>query len=240
MLWQINAAKKMKELLSNIINSEEITLGGSVLNPTELDLYSDVDMKITLSDNTPINITNVLEAIADEFAPVFGYEVISHSRKDAIRLCLDNGMRFDLVFRYPHDKTMLSADTSNSNRIDGLVNQFHFFAAMALVKLGRKDNLIAAHLALEMQQILIGIQMIIRDDNKGTNIHRFGGAEEIPFLVTPKRVSAPVNLNCDTANAVLAILISAVDEMDNALKKHRFEHSMKSDVLAAMIIHFFT
>jgi len=38
-----------------------------------------------------------------------------------------------------------------------------------LVKLGRNDNLTAAHLVLEMFQLIIVIQMILRDKETGAN-----------------------------------------------------------------------
>ena len=219
----------MAKILNETLNADEIMIEGSLQRPAELDLYSDVDMKILLRDNTPINTEVLLESVAAEFAPVLGFEVISHLREDAVRVCLENGMRFDLVFRYPSDKEPVAEDESFSCKIYNVVNQFWFFAAMVLVKLGRKDNLIAAHLSLELCQLLIVIQMLVRDNKKGTAVHRFGDSEI---------VSAPFNLGNDTADEILAMLLSAAIKMDNELERLNLGYAKKSGVLNSLALHF--
>jgi len=240
MLWQIDASKKMVNVLNKVLLIDDVVIGGSVESPAELDIYSDVDIKIILLDNTRINIKNVLDAIATEFAPVFGFEVISHTRKDAIRVCLENGMRFDLIIRYPNDKEPMSEDDTFSQKVDGVVNQFWFLASMILVKLGRRDNLIAAHLSLELYQLVIVVQMLVRDNAKDTNIHRFGDSEKIPSLHTLSCIAAPFSLSCDTADKVLAMLFSVASEMENELARLNFGYSKKSDVLESMALQLLT
>jgi hypothetical protein len=218
MMWQKDAADKMSSLLSGLYEIDEITIGGSLNNPAQLDKFSDVDMQIFLTHNAQINIKALLAALSKTFAPVFGYEVISHARKDAIRVCLENGMRFDLVFRYPTDKIPQAADDSFAGKIDAVVNQFWFFASIILAKLGRRDNLIAAHMAFEMCQLIIVIQMLERDEAKGTNIHRFGDGEHIAVLHhSPKGFNHPT-LACETANEILSVLFSAAAHMGDESK----------------------
>jgi len=227
-MWQINAAEKMSGLLSDLLDVDEIIIGGSLTTPDELDKYSDADMEIRLAGNTPIDIKALLAAASEEFAPVFGYEVISHSRKDAIRVCFENGMRFDLVFRYPADKKSEEPEPAEydsfASKIDTAVNQFWFYASLILAKLGRKDNLIAAHLALEMCQVIIVIQMLQRDNAKCTNIHRFGDGEDVPVIRrTPQTTGECENISllrrpvlaCETADEILSVVFSAAAHMDN-------------------------
>ena len=240
MLWQIDASKKMVNVLNKVLLIDDVVIGGSVESPTELDIYSDVDIKIILLDNVRINIKNVLDAIETEFAPVFGFEVISHSRKDAIRVCLENGMRFDLIIRYPNDKEPMSEDDTFSQKVDSVVNQFWFFASMILIKLGRRDNLIAAHLSLELYQLVIIIQMLVRDHAKDTNIHRFGDSENIPFLHTQNCISASYSLNCNTADKILSMLFSVANEMENELARLNLSSSKKNDTLKSMALQLLT
>ena len=203
-LWQIESAEKMQNFISNLYKVDSIQKKGSVLNPKELDMYSDVDMEIFLSDNTAIDIKDFLGAVAKNFSDVFGYEVIAHSRKDAIRMCLVNGQRFDLIFRYPSDKEVRHEENSATQKIDELKNQFWFMASMVLVKLGRKDNLIAAQLALELCQLIIVIQMLARDEKKGTNIHRFGDDEAVPIF----------NALAGASFDISSVLFTAADMLD--------------------------
>ncbi|MCL2202532.1 MAG: hypothetical protein FWB88_01135 [Defluviitaleaceae bacterium] len=233
-MWQKDAADKMSSLLSELLKIDKIIIGGSLNNPAELDKYSDVDMEVLLSDNAPINIKTVLSAISKNFTTIFGYEIISHSRKDAIRICCENGMRFDLIFRYPTDKKPKKEDDSFASKIDAVVNQFWFFASMILLKLGRKDNLIAAHLAFELCQLIIVIQMLQRDDAKGTNIHRFGDGEQVAVLHhSPKGFHHPI-LTCKTANEILSVLFSAAAHMDEILDTLNLGYDEKSDALNKM------
>jgi len=218
MIWQTGAAEEMSGLLAGMLEIDEIKIGGSLKNPTELDVFSDVDMEIFIAGNTPVNIKEVLAAVSGRFAPVFGYEVISHSRKDVIRLCLENGMRFDLLFRYSCDKEALDRDDSFAGKVDAVVNQFWFIAALVLAKLGRRDNLIAAHLALEAWQLVVVVQMLERDNKKGTSIHRFGDGEAVPVLGCSFIPGRPF-LDYRTAGKILGMVYSAAGHMDEALQK---------------------
>ncbi|MCL2363549.1 MAG: hypothetical protein FWC71_02670 [Defluviitaleaceae bacterium] len=91
MLWQTDAAAKMTDLIMHLFNVEEVKAGGSVNHPSTLDIYSDVDIKIKINDDTPMNLQAFLHAVAHAFAPVFGYEFIQNTRAYTLRLCLDNG-----------------------------------------------------------------------------------------------------------------------------------------------------
>jgi uncharacterized MAPEG superfamily protein len=93
--------------------------------------------------------------------------------------------------------------------------------------------LIAAHLAFEMCQLIIVIQMLQRDDAKGTNIHRFGDGERVPVLRLSK-ISNRLNLACETANEILTMLFSAAALMDKMLGTLNLGHDGKSDSLNKM------
>ncbi|MCL2355982.1 MAG: hypothetical protein FWC70_02325 [Defluviitaleaceae bacterium] len=120
--WQVEASVKMSAFITEKFPASKIMFSGSVLNPSELDIYSDVDMQINMPDNTPVCVKDFLDAAAKIFSPVLGFEVISHSLKDAIRVCFENGMRFDLVFRYPCEKPIESSALKNT--VENIANQF--------------------------------------------------------------------------------------------------------------------
>jgi len=123
-------------------------------------------------------------------------------------VCFENGWRFDLSFHYPSSKILQIKDSSFLEKINSIVNQFWFMAVMVLVKLGRKDYLIAAHLVLELCQLIVVIQMMERDNAKGTNMHRFGDGEDVPVL------QALFQSDGSTEDIILAILFEAAKHMD--------------------------
>lgn len=63
-----------------------------------------------------------------------------------------------------------------------MANNFWFKGVVAIAKISRGDYLISSHLALEMAQDCIVLQMMLRDREKGTNIHRFGWKENVEIL----------------------------------------------------------
>jgi len=85
-------------------------------------------------------------------------------------------------------------------------------------RLGRGDYLIAAHLALEMCQLILVIQMMMRDEEKGTNMHRFGGKEAVPIMNFP-----PLTDVNDCAQ-IMNIHNHACEQMNKMQPNRRGEH----------------
>jgi len=61
-------------------------------------VFSDVDIKISLLNNVAVDTKDLLADISDNFDGIFGYKVHNNHDNDVMRLCLDNGWRFDLTF----------------------------------------------------------------------------------------------------------------------------------------------
>lgn len=59
--------------------------------------------------------------------------------------------------------------------LEGMINAFWFKVATAIAKVVRNDLLIAFHLALDLARDSLVLQMIRRDREKKTTIHRSGG-----------------------------------------------------------------
>ncbi len=152
------------------------------------DRYSDVDIKMTvrldlaeLGREGPL-YGDCLERLG--FAgDILGFHCErTGDRGEVIRLCRANGMRYDIIItpvasegaeRLPH----------HGNSSDWFeVNDFWFVAIQALGKLMRRDYLISSHLAHELVQRTLVLQMQIRDEEKGTTFHRYGYSEDLEYL----------------------------------------------------------
>jgi predicted nucleotidyltransferase len=179
--WQTRASEKMKNFLRNFSEIENVSMIGSMNEQNSLDIFSDIDLEIHLN-SSEFDLKKFINAMSTQVNTVFGYEIIGNDNCDTLRVCFENGWRFDLIFLYPDAKKFSKDDTSFSAKVDTLINQFWFIAFLALVKLGLNDYLIAAHLALELFQLNIVLQMLIRDFEKNTNVHRFGDKESVPVL----------------------------------------------------------
>jgi len=222
-MWQIKAAQDMKNFLSEFLNVERMTLKGSVLDPNLLDIYSDVDMEIHLLESAELDIAVLIAELCQQFNPVFGYEAHYQDDCAVLRICFENGQRFDLTIFCNSVKKI--GINSFATGIDVMANQFWFASSMVLTKLGRKDYLIASHLTLGLCQTVIVIQMMLRDNEKCTNIHRFGDAEDVPVLESLMLGKG------GTRGKILEILFYAVKCMDEICIQLDLGYAAKSDVL---------
>ncbi|MCL2420527.1 MAG: hypothetical protein FWD03_01600 [Defluviitaleaceae bacterium] len=233
-LWQTTAADKMAAFITDFFPASKVNFAGSMLDSSSLDVFSDVDMKISLSDNIAVNMEQLIKALSEQFHGVFGYQVCTGDGDDLLRICFDNGWRFDLTFIYPLPPARQTADASFTNKINETVHLFWFLSSLILAKLGRKDFLIAAHLALELCQLSIVVQMLIRDEEMKTNIHRFGNEEDVPILHS---------LICDqddTEHQILHMLFHAAGQMDITAKQLDDNYCDKRDTLKAFYCFKYT
>ncbi|MCL2424734.1 MAG: hypothetical protein FWD05_00175 [Oscillospiraceae bacterium] len=208
-LWQIQAAEKMTDLVNIYTDIDSIEFSGSMLDYSLLDVFSDVDMIIHLSDNAIFELNEWLDVMAKSICDIFGYELYENDNQCVIRVCFENGWRFDMTFINATKKSTHFVEDSFENKVGSIVNQFWFISVMVLIKLGRNDYLTAAHLALELMQLNIVIQMLVRDEKKKTNIHRFGDREDVS-------TTRSLNLTNESSNkdAILTILYHASEKMD--------------------------
>ena len=77
-LWRNQAANEMMNLLKNFTKIININLIGSMLNQNLLDMYSDVDMKIHLSDNAAIDIKKFFMTIEKQLCNI---RLSNHQRR---------------------------------------------------------------------------------------------------------------------------------------------------------------
>jgi hypothetical protein len=176
-IWQLELAE---ELGAQSPTSARLDLTGSVTEPTLLDGWSDLDVHLDLGGQPkPFDLLGGL--------PVWAVTEERSGDQQVLRTVLRDGRRLDLV------------------AVDGLVavpsaavdNDVRFLAALAAAKLGRGDQLIGFHLTLELLRACLVQAMLLRDRDRGTNVHRRGSerdalSEEVaalagsPLSVTPR------------------------------------------------------
>ena len=98
-----------------------------------------------------------------------------------------------------------------------MAGPFWFKAAVAITKVVRNDLLIGAHLALDLARDCLVLQMMRRDREKGTTIHRTGGwGNELidQLAVSEQQPSAQkildlIQWSCETFDALATTLSPA-------------------------------
>ena len=226
-LWHVKATKALTDFMQNTLAIEKINFTGSILDQNSLDIFSDVDMEIFLQENSDFNIKKYIQILSEEFS-IFGYEIISHENHDLLRVCFETGWRFDISLFY---KKKESLQVENfTDKIACVINQFWFMSFMILVKFGRNDFLVATHLALELCQLIIVIQMLLRDNTKKTNVHRFGNKENVPIFVS----LLSINNNDSLSDSILNVLFLAAEYMDKASESLDLGYTRRSDKLKAI------
>lgn len=164
------------------------------------DVLSDIDMAIYVTLH-PDNIRYVKEYLYDinrigiERKKYMGLLFVEEHLM--YRIIMKNGMRYDLGFAIEKDLKALINNIPMRKEIeikdDGKfwprwnlekADAFWFTEIQALAKLYRGDYLIGDHLAnMNINETLVA-QMIMRDDQYGTNIHRYGHKEILEYLNT--------------------------------------------------------
>lgn len=168
---------------------------------------------------------------------MFAAQRFADDRGVTVRLCLEDFRRFDIAF--VRRSTIDDAErirlfaTGHRVLLDRLEStpvptehpvspveededaEHHLCVAawfkliLGACKLGRGDHLIAAHLALEAAGDNIVLQMIQRDRQSGTQIHRYGQREPVPLLDVLRQSPG------DHAQGILWLLRRAGEQLDS-------------------------
>ncbi|MCL2819683.1 MAG: hypothetical protein FWD38_02470 [Oscillospiraceae bacterium] len=208
-LWQIKAADEMVTLISSHVGIVKYEFKGSLLDHNMLDEYSDVDISFYPTESAAPDSAGLFNAMSERFGKIFGYEVHNNPDNDVYRVCFETGWRFDLSFIYSNENVCPHEKVLPACLIESTVNQFWYISSMTLIKLGRKDNLVAAHLALELCQLVLVVEMQIRDKKMNTNQHRYGYNEDVPVIHALAKLK-----RSSSENEILDILFLAAENMD--------------------------
>ena len=233
--WQIKAADEITDFIRKHIPNVNIKIYGSLLNKDLIDVFSDVDMEVHVQNDSNFNIKNFICMISmfSKHYSVFGYELHAKEKNELLRICFENGWRFDISFMHYNNFDSLSIEGVD-NEIDNIINQFWFMASSVLIKIGRGDYLIASHLVLELCQLVIVIQMLVRDKAKSTNVHRYGDKEDVPIISSLlNNQNKNILFDCMIIK-ILSILYLAAEQMDVISDMYKLDYIRKKDKLKTM------
>ena len=181
-----------------------VVFGTAKPSDTTIDAWSDVDLLLISTDNRLATFFPSVEWLRP-FGTIYAFEQHQDSLTYTTRLCYENMRRVDIVcmtetelqqydqFRFWQPGQILFArDTAVTNHLlqpnhispfslpttqefEQIVNQFWYRSTVAVYKAIRNDLLIASHLSLELIQDCCVLGMMLRDRQKQTNHHRWGG-----------------------------------------------------------------
>lgn len=194
----------LPEVVNVIIRNIEITSMGEkakirhALEASYHDRFSDVDIHIYAKLH-PENCEETFvyyqhpERLGLSRDNYLGMMLGGQHDTPVLRLVMKNGIRYDLDFHLIKDlsATILQFPQEElTEKREGRfwpdwdlkkADAFWFIQIQALGKLYRGDYLIADHLANMQINETLAAQMVMRDDQYGTNIHRYGYFEELDY-----------------------------------------------------------
>jgi len=171
----------VKHIIDCIQNSDqiavdEIILYGSQLDPTLIDPWSDIDLKIVLS-NEPEVTTGFLDDLFKSTGVVIGKEILFKEDHVVYRAVVDI-TSFERIQMVDLNIQGIKGLINTESFIDE-VHLFWFTHFLAAKKFMRNDYLIGTHLLLENLKRILELKMNERDLRKGTTMHRYGDQENI-------------------------------------------------------------
>ena len=176
---------------------------GSVLRPSELDSWSDLDVRIALTAPIDIAVLGLDE--------LWSWQDIHGESGQTLRLVLVDGRRIDLSVSSPADRSATGSESTPANKPMIIMptpasdNQLRFDAALAASRYGRGNQLIGLHLTLDILREALVVAMLLRDRAEGTDHHRVGGefedrAAEVTKIISesdPHRRPTIVERSCE-------------------------------------------
>lgn len=190
--WQEATAAELVEAAAGVsAGLRALTVGSCAQAPAGLDALSDLDLALVL----PVTDETALALLTDpawllRVAPVWAYErqPADETGRRVLRVVFTDGRRVDILVQVgadglpqprrdlPVPSTARSASVPvwPADAVPALVNRARFDLAVAIAKLGRRDLLIGAHLALEVARQTLVLSMLIRDRETGTTVHHAG------------------------------------------------------------------
>lgn len=200
-LWQGIAIKEINTLFNNADGIRTVILVGSIVDdPTLVDQWSDIDLKIII-DPLILDKYYFETSWLNKLGNVFSVECNSSEHFHTLRICLDDFRRFDITFItteslikienipiygnfkvlkntiFDLDKIIKKIPSNgykkmSGKELDSFQNAFWHKAIIAITKVMRNDFLIAFHLTLDLARDCLILKMNQRDEYAGTKIHR--------------------------------------------------------------------
>ena len=186
-IWQLELLGAMTARARTQADVAQLWILGSARQPDLMDRWSDIDVGLVLSGAV------ALSSLLPEGSTVWALDRQSGDARSTCRVVLDDGRRLDLIVAaadefdraggrcvYSDGRAQgeATATLTLADPPDASANEARFIAALAVVKYGRGDLLIASHLTLELAQLCLVQAMLLRDRDEGTTSHRFGTRRE--------------------------------------------------------------
>lgn len=224
MAWQLDLLRWLERQSASQAQVAELWVLGSAREPESLDEWSDLDLGLVLT--APVSLGTLIGSEQT----IWAMDRSHNERRSTLRIVLTDGRRLDLVVA-DHDEfdsaggLCLRSTTGPSHRTeeslivaqpttDAEANEARFIAAQALVKHGRGDLLIAAHLCLELAQLCLVQAMLLRDRDEGATSHRVGTARD----ELAQRIMSALEADIDRSGAaVITRLATAFDQLHGEL-----------------------
>lgn len=192
------------------------------------DFYSDIDLSVKVrlprdGSVTPEEYIKRIDRFGVNGNTALGWMIVPEN--SVCRIIFYNGMRYDLIFEfdYADDVSLYTGNLASQeeNNMDWPVdniNRFWFVQIQALGKLYRGDHLISAHLANANCNETLVLQMIMRDQQYGTNHHRYGYSEELEYVKDLGRV--PYKTDDPVFNRIADHLYASALAYDRLVKNY--------------------
>ena len=204
----INTEKIKNALLEyEDIDIVYILLKGSKINSGIIDFWSDTDLVLVLAPEVHFEEVRI-ESLIQAIGPTIGQEIHQDATKLLLRLVVDWQTQIELldlaIYQYKdwlnesqlglekylvlHGDWVGDQQVSTSTPADfeydkKQIGEVWLRYFLCVKKFMRNDNLIGLHLLFSLWQEYLVIEMIERDQKRGTNVHRFGGQEKLPVIL---------------------------------------------------------
>lgn len=202
--WHTPTVTQLSHLFEQDPDVRAVILTGSLADDdVQADIWSDIDVKVIVADHSVARYFTTTDWLAP-FGHIVGLERHTSPSTKTLRVCMEGFQRVDLVLiaesalradqhllqlprvvlwsRLPDLDMYITPrpptpeyHSATDADIAQLADPFWFKAALAITKVARNDLLIGAHLALDLARDCLVLQMMRRDREKGTTIHRTGG-----------------------------------------------------------------
>ncbi|QDP98260.1 hypothetical protein FOE78_22230 [Microlunatus elymi] len=170
--WQSTTLQTMINGMAGVGSIEPY---GSILRPDELDNWSDLDVRIELTEPIDVDILGLGE--------IWAWQDVRSGVGQTLRLVFCDGRRIDLSVV---DSVIMVPEPPADNQI-------RFDASLAASRYGRGNRLIGLHLTLGILREALVFSMLLRDRAEGTDHHRLGSefeerAEQVAKIISSTQI----------------------------------------------------
>ncbi len=202
----MSKTKEVFEQIQDLFNRQKefaidrIQLQGSRLQPETVDYWSDTDVLIVLKPGAVLD-KSLMDELLGRLGTIIGRDTYHTDGYLKERLVVALGRRTALIDLKVQTFGFWQAETNPTTTESQVKTNFEvqyrrehvdriwlkFF--LCINKFMRNDHLIGLHLLLDLLRDYLVLEMELRDQMKGTNIHRFGDAESLPKTIEPGQIA---------------------------------------------------